>query len=260
MVVSIWLTLLECRNQGKSEECILALGDNTSAIAWLFRAPKLPPSSYYYTSTQIICRRLAHLMTESGNCLFGQHLKGSYNFVADWLSFAGHHRDHDKPHPFAADEPPNDILTQRFHTYCPQLIPRTFSISPLPSEVSSFVEQVVQTMELSFMESRKLQMPEKTDPQSGGNNSAPQLALSTIGSMTYPHQNKNWSPNPSSITTAGLNLISQDALLADVRTRWLNRHFELPQAIWQRRSGVTTGRVPSTSRTATTSFHLSNDS
>ena len=32
MVVTIWLIILECAAKGSSEDCILALGDNTSGI------------------------------------------------------------------------------------------------------------------------------------------------------------------------------------------------------------------------------------
>ena len=42
MMVTIWFVLIECDESGGKQECILALlGDNTSAIRWLFKSGKL---------------------------------------------------------------------------------------------------------------------------------------------------------------------------------------------------------------------------
>jgi hypothetical protein len=38
MAVTIWIVLLGCAAKGLSEECILSIGDNTSAIGWIFRS------------------------------------------------------------------------------------------------------------------------------------------------------------------------------------------------------------------------------
>jgi hypothetical protein len=32
MMVTVWLVIIECAEQGSKQDCILALGDNTSAI------------------------------------------------------------------------------------------------------------------------------------------------------------------------------------------------------------------------------------
>ena len=49
MMVSIWLVLIECDEHGSEQDCILALGDDTSAISWLFKSSRLAPmkSPYY---------------------------------------------------------------------------------------------------------------------------------------------------------------------------------------------------------------------
>jgi hypothetical protein len=41
MVVTIWLAILESKELGEEQECNLAIGDNTSAIGWLYRSSKL---------------------------------------------------------------------------------------------------------------------------------------------------------------------------------------------------------------------------
>jgi hypothetical protein len=35
MVVTVWLTITKCTELGDKQACILALGNNTSAIGWL---------------------------------------------------------------------------------------------------------------------------------------------------------------------------------------------------------------------------------
>jgi hypothetical protein len=68
MMVTIWLVLIECE-----QDCILALGDNTSAIGWLFKSGKLPFDSLHYKPVQLISRKLARLLTDSSHCLASQH-------------------------------------------------------------------------------------------------------------------------------------------------------------------------------------------
>jgi hypothetical protein len=144
MAVTIWLIILDCSSQGLSHECILSLGDNTSAIGWIFRSTRLKPESPYYAPVQIISRKIALLVTDSEQCLCSQHRKGGNNFIADWLSFTKHTRD-SKQDPVAFDDPDDELLTNRFHLFVPQLIPQHFKISPLPEEILSFVELVLRT-------------------------------------------------------------------------------------------------------------------
>jgi hypothetical protein len=83
MAVTIWLALLDCEAQGLVDECILGLGDNTSAIGWIFRSTRLPKDSPYYFPVQLIARKIALLLNDSPNGLCSQHLRGESNHVAD---------------------------------------------------------------------------------------------------------------------------------------------------------------------------------
>jgi hypothetical protein len=78
MAVTIWLIVLNCAERGLTDECI-SLGDNTSAIGWIFRSTRLPVDSPHYSS-QLASSKVALLVTGSHQCLCSQHLKGS-NFV-----------------------------------------------------------------------------------------------------------------------------------------------------------------------------------
>ena len=53
-VITLWLTLLECKEQRLKYELILARGDNTSAIGWLTRTGDLPPSLTYFDAGNFI--------------------------------------------------------------------------------------------------------------------------------------------------------------------------------------------------------------
>ena len=73
MVITIWLVLLECEEAGRTQECILGLGDNTSAIGWLYKTKGVKPDSLYYEAVSLVARKLVSLVTESGHCLASQH-------------------------------------------------------------------------------------------------------------------------------------------------------------------------------------------
>ena len=257
MVANIWLLILYLDAAQAIEECILALGDSTSAIGWLFKSGKLPTNSLYFEAVQFVARRLATLILESSHCLASQHLQGEFNVVPDLLSFAGCQRG--DPHPLASDFPSDDVLTQRFHTYAPQLIPPAFAISPLPSEISSFVLQALQIAESSWNQNRRRLSKGKTELGDGGSAFAEKPASPIISSFAASSvKNKSLPFDPSSPCTVSLIGTSPEPMKESVRSRWWHRLCAMPQAIWVRRSGTISNQVPFTSRTAPSSCHLSN--
>ena len=132
MAINILLELQDCK--AEDQDCILALGDNTSAVGWLHNTAKLGPGEGAREAHLMVARRIAHEVLEKGCCIASQHIKGELNNVADLLSFAGGLTcAGGKTHPLAADDPPNDILTQRFHSTYPEQIPAHFAISQLPA-------------------------------------------------------------------------------------------------------------------------------
>jgi hypothetical protein len=48
MAVAIWLIHLHCDNQKLTVERIVSIGDNTSAIGWIFHSTRLPTDSPYH--------------------------------------------------------------------------------------------------------------------------------------------------------------------------------------------------------------------
>ena len=258
MVTTIWLQLVELDAAGNLQECLLAQGDNTSAIGWLFKSCRLPTTSLYYAPVQFVARKLMQLILDSDHCLAALHLPGSKNVVPDLLSFAGHQRGF--PHPLAPDFPDNDTLTRRFHDHIPQLIPSTFAICDIPNEISCFISRALQIAESSWNRNKKTLTKNGTEHGDAGLASAPNRGSRTISSTTSPHKKESSSFDPSSPATESLIGTRAEPLMESVRSQWSRVLSETPQAMWVRRSGVTTNAVPFTSRTATSYSHLSESS
>jgi hypothetical protein len=137
MVVNVWLECLDA--VPGSLPCILALGDSTSAIGWLFKSSKLEAvHGAGHDAHLFVARKLATVLIDYDACLASQHIKGEMNVVADLLSFSGT-SERGKPHPLAEDDPPNDVLTHRFLHELTEQVPAAFNISQLPNKVLSFV-------------------------------------------------------------------------------------------------------------------------
>jgi hypothetical protein len=247
MVINVWLICLEAH---PLSECILAIGDNTSAIGWLFKSGKMPTDTATYDAIQMVARKLGSLVTESEHCLASQHIKGTDNVVSDLLSYSGSTRG--KPHPLAADHPSDAELTQRFHTFLPSQIPPNFSISPLPNEILCWVSQVLQTVESSLTRSKKPDTKRPTASGAAGNTSAHAAGLTMTPSLlTCRHQKRNSSSGPSSNSIEKPTGILTANLQDGVKSRWSAALCEMPQAVWLRRFGTITNQAPYTSRTAT---------
>jgi hypothetical protein len=77
MVITIWLCLLHCEEEALEQECILTLGDNTSAVGWLFKTMGVHQDSFYYDSVRrMISRKVAKLMLGTSHCLYSAHPGG----------------------------------------------------------------------------------------------------------------------------------------------------------------------------------------
>jgi hypothetical protein len=250
MVINLWVQLLE--NPGSDSQCLLALGDNTSAIGWLYKTSFIKPDSAYYDVVHMIAEKLAELFLDTPHCLASQHFPGELNDVADLLSYHGSIRN--KRHPLAWDNPPDDILTTRFHFAMSQLIPQSFRISRLPDEILSWTVRVLQTAELSLNPNRKPPTNPRTEPGDATVTGATtQASAITISSITFPTTSKNFL-HGASLDSIGLPLgTQQDSLLGNVRNQWHLARSKIPLAIWHRNSGQLTANLPSTSLAVPTS-------
>jgi hypothetical protein len=146
MVVNIWLM---CETFTDQSESLLVICNNTSEIGWLFRSSQIAPDSLCYDALQLGARKLATLITNSEHYLVSQHIEGDTNLVADLLSWSGDVRG--THHPLVMDQPSDEELTLHFHSHLPQLIPESFQISPLPSEILSWIALALQAVKSSWI-------------------------------------------------------------------------------------------------------------
>jgi hypothetical protein len=248
MAVNVWI---ECLDTSTDSECILAIGDNTSAIGWLFSSGKMPTDSLSFKAVQVVARKVARLILGSEHCLASQHIKGELNVVSDLLSFEGGPRD--KPHPLAFDEPDDELLTARFHQYLSTQIPHDFRVSRLPKEILSWITLVLRIAELSVTPAAKQPTKMRTEPGADGSLSAsPAASGTTPSSLLYPHKNNNSSLSPSSASIELLRGMHQVDLKESVSHQWSAALCATPQAVWLRRFGTITGSAPFTSKGAPT--------
>jgi hypothetical protein len=248
MAIGIWI---ECLAPSDDSECILSLGDNTSAVGWLFRSSHVDAASLTFDAIQLVARKVATLIMESPHCLASQHIKGKLNVVSDLLSFEKSDRGY--LHPLAYDSPADDILTQRFHSHLPTQIPQGFNISPLPNEILSWITLVLQVGESSLTADKKRQTKIRTESGDAGEASAHEAASKlTPSSLLYAPTSKNSSCDPSSDSIARLNGLATVNLQEAVARPWSEALCEMPQAVWLRRSGTITGPAPCTTRAAHT--------
>jgi len=133
MTVSILLMIEEAKTERYS--VLLALGDNTSAIGWIFRSGRLSKQSAYYYPAKKMARKIAAASIDANVRIVAQHLRGSFNDVADLLSFEGN--DRGKSNPLTLDRPDDQTLTRRLHHHYHQIIPEDLTTCPNIPESSS---------------------------------------------------------------------------------------------------------------------------
>ena len=250
LAVGLWLLVKESADDNTTEECLMALADNTSAVGWVFRSSRLSSESWYHEPVQLVARKVAMVMISSGNCLCTQHLTGSLNTVADYLSFSHQCREGSKINPLAYDDPPDDILTNRFHSHLSQLVPQGFAICPLPDDVLSFVGLVLRTAESSW--TRRSPSQTTTKPESGtdGQGFATPPTPWTLSSLVFQNESVSSSSGRSWKLTSPPSGPDQATFLDQIRRPWRQRLSEQPQATWLRRFGCVSNAAPFTSRTA----------
>ena len=245
MAINILLILHDLPSSSR-HECIMALGDKTSAIGWLYRQRFEPHSNPLSEAKLSIARTIARSISCSNHSLLSQHIKGEANIVADLLSFAGHDRSV-KPHPLAADNPSDSVLTHRFHSTFPQLIPRSFDISPLPPSILSFACLTLQTCESSLTRAHPDLIPTASESGVVGAPSAlPSNSTITSSSITYEHLTKNSLSDPSWSYTGPPPGELTAAFRDSVQSHWQRQLSAVPQGSWLRRFGQISNGAPCT--------------
>ena len=227
-VVSIWIDILE--KKINPLDCILAMGDSTTAIGWMRRSNfKQSPDDEDEEETtaewlvkQEVARKLASLVLTSDTVLYHQWFKGCENVVADSLSRDAY---------FLSNSSHEKFL----HSVANSQLPHSFQIKPVPAEICCFITSTLQ--QLPVKKRRLLpQKPSETALGNAGLFSSKELECSGIrtskrcpgsqGTSSSPHLPKQ-SEKPLS--------------LQDIQDYWWKEQSTPPLHTWHRPSGQTTG-------------------
>ena len=252
MIINLWLSIIKCNELGLEDEVILILGDNTSAIAWLFKS-SIHEDSVYKEAVVFIARKVAELMLGSKHFMASQHIEGKFNLIADWLSFQGAERVEKgkvKQNPVAFDSPPNEVVTHRIVSYFSQLVPKGFAISHLPCEIKSFASSAMEIFESSLIRERK-GGPNPTTGLGGDGTASVETSSDSKAQtlMEYQQKRSTLSPEPSSRCIGEQISVRQRAkLLESVRSRWSVKLSRKSPALWARRCGTILNSVPFTKK------------
>ena len=223
-VVSIWLDIIE--NKTDAEDCLLCMGDNTSAMGWLRRSNfrQKDENDCTWLVKQQIGRHLASIILDSNVMLYHQWLKGSQNQVADSLSRDAYYLN------------PNTHKKFLLATV-PQQLPKNFEINPLPKEITCWL--------LSML--RKLPKTELWLKQQNPS----ELAVGNIGTLTWLASESKMSSLQDFLKSyktqsyQGLHKrLDKAPSLQEIINNWLKEQSQPPSHMWHRPSGQTTGKTP----------------
>ena len=223
-IIAIWIDVIE--GVTKKEDCILAMGDNTSAMGWLRRSNfrQKDESDTSWLVKQQLGRHLATITLNADITLYKQWLKGSDNQVADSLS--------------------RDAYYLNAHTHkdflqhvIPQQLPPNFGIKPIPREISCFITSILQ------------QLPETQQQSSIPKPS--ELALGNVGTLSYLASELQTSSLMDSQGTTKISScpvllkhLEKAPSLNEIMDTWWKEQSQPPSHMWHRPSGQTTGVTP----------------
>ena len=239
-VVSIWLDILD--NTAKNEDCILCMGDNTSAMGWLRRSNFRQKNEHdkSWLVKQNIGRHLARLVLSANVMLYHQWLKGKHNQVADSLSRDAYYLS-GKTH------------KQFLSATVPQQLPKNFHIKPLPNEITCWLLSTLQELP-ETVQWLKQQKPSE-------------LAVGNTGILTSIVSELQASSLTDSVNSIKISLcqglpkpLGKAPSLQEIKQNWWKAQSQPPSHMWLRPSGQTTGKTQDWTRMARHAITCKNNS
>ena len=224
-VISVWIDIIESTSE--DEDCILCMGDSTTAMGWLRRSnfKQAEESDIEWEIKQNVARKLATLVLDAKQVLFKQWFKGELNVVADSLS---------RDLYFLSPKTHENFL----NIVAPSQLPQNFQIKAVPEEIYSFI---ISTLEQLPVKELRLK-PQKASELARGNvgilSSIASASSAHLSSMACPNSSQTSSCQPSP-KQSGKQLSHQE--IVDIW--WKER--SVPQShMWHRPSGQTIGTTP----------------
>jgi hypothetical protein len=218
VLVGVWIEIIE--GSATPETCILAFGDNTSAMGWINRSKYRDDEDNEKTieAKLTIARKLASISIENDIRIFSQWFPGEANQVADFLS----RNPNDK----------NENLSQTILSLFQQQVPKDFRISHLPNEIESFIFNTLSSLPKN--QQPHLDIKDSDVPcGKSGHHSCPQLGSPTTTSSNHSNQSlieTKWSAYLPKASEKGMK--DEPKEFKD----WLQGQSEIPSACWLRPS------------------------
>ena len=222
-LISIWIDVLEGRV--KHQDCILALGDNKSALGWMRRSNfrQEEDDDISWRVKQKISRKIASLILNSEIVLYKQWLKGAHNIVADSLS-----RDL-----FFMNE-----ITHTKFLRCTinKQLPALFTIKPVPKEITSYVYSLL----LMLPDQKQWLKPRKPSDLAVLNSGM--LSSTALESMKSSLNTSKEIKGSQSCHVLRKQL-ERAPSLQEIKDNWWREQSQPPSHMWHRPSGQTTGKT-----------------
>jgi len=220
-IISVWIAVTNKYIQ--KESCVLALGDNSSAMGWL-QLHKANVDETKNLPMHVVARKYAEVLLEADCCLYSQHIKGANNNIADSLS----HR-HDLN---------DEALTNFICTTYPSQVPGYLTICHLPPEISSWVTCWLQKCS-ERTESQKIQEIKSLESGNDGWNMQNSLRLNKTYGLRISHlkgEQKLWEHLQQPY--------NEDNFQELIKTIWQQEQSKRPWQNWVRSLGQMWGTTP----------------
>jgi len=223
-VVAVWVDILD--GTAIDEDCLLCMGDNTSAMGWLRRSNfrQKDESDQTWLVKQEIGRHLARLVLKSNIMLYTQWLKGSHNQVADSLSRDAYYLN------------ANTHKIFLFKTVSHQL-PQNFKIKPLPKEISCWIYSTLQQLPKTTLWLKAQKRSELADSNIG--------ILTSIASELQVCSSTIFHRSIKTSSCQDSHKHSEKApSLEELKNIWWKVQSKPPCHMWHRPLGQTIGKTP----------------
>ena len=223
-VISVWTDVLEGITQ--PEDCILCMGDNTSAMAWLRRSNfrEKEENDKEWIVKQAVARKLASIVLQANAMLYTQWFAGKQNDAADSLSRDCY---------FLSPNTHKKFLLATI----PQQLPQHFRIKPVPAEICSFITS---TLEQLPVKKQRL-IPQKPSELALGNVGI--LSCLASGSIPPCISTASQSSKGTSSFLPSARQSEKPPSHQEIRNKWWKEQSQPPCHMWLRPSGQVTGQT-----------------
>ena len=223
-LISIWIDVIEKRSHPL--DCILCMGDSTSAMGWLRRSnfKETNEDDNEWLVKQQVARKVASLVLQSDTMLYHQWFKGEQNVVADSLSRDLYYLNM-KSH------------EQFLHSVAPSQLPSNFHIKAVPAEICSFIISILEQLPV-----KKLRLiPQKPSEIALGNVGI--LSSLALGSKNTP--TSKGCQNLPKISSSQHSPKQSEKPLShqEITNFWWKQQSSPPSHMWHRPSGQTIGQT-----------------